>query len=556
MKDEGRRMKIRIILMIYVVAMVSTIVFGQTKGKYTNLFDEQKIKNTTRFLADDGFEGRAPGTRSGELAAKFLALQLQQIGVKPGNNGSYFQPVSLVAIKTNPNTLLNVDGTNYKFGDDFVGSTGAQTDNISVDGELVFVGYGIDAPEQKWNDFKGDKNDYRGKILVAMVNDPPANEKEPNMFGGKALTYYGRWVYKFEQAARMGAAGIILIHTRDSAGYGWNVVRTSNGNWRFDVAQTPEDKTPVLNWRSWMTEDTARAIFKQSGKDLDSLRIAARSRDFKPVKLGIRAKVDVKSEMKRVNSNNVVGIWDGSDAKLKDQNVIYTAHWDHLGMGEANKDGDNIYNGALDNASGCASILAIAEAITKLPKKEQPKRSQVFLFTTAEEQGLLGAEWYAKHPIFPLEKTAANINHDGANLFGLVTDYGALGAERSPETWKITNEVLKERGMTFSPDKQPEQGFFFRSDHFPFAKVGIPALSVRSGDNYLDKSIDVKKIGEEYNAKNYHQPSDNFDENWRFDGVVQNLEVSLAIGLKISNMDKMPKFNKDDEFAKAQPSRK
>lgn len=548
-------MKKRLILFIFMVFAVSLCVFAQSKGKYTGLFDEQKIKNTTRFLADDGFEGRAPGTRSGELAAKFLALQLQQLGIKPANNGSYFQPVSLVAIKTNPNTMLNVSGTDYKFGDDFVGSTGAQTDNISVDGELVFVGYGIDAPEQNWNDFKGDKNDYRGKILVAMVNDPPATEKEPNMFGGKALTYYGRWVYKFEQAARMGAAGIILIHTRESAGYGWNVVRTSNGNWRFDVAQTPEDKTPVLNWRSWMTEDTARAIFKQSGKDLDALRIAARSRDFKPVKLGLKAKVDAKSEMKRVNSNNVVGIWDGSDGKLKDQNVIYTAHWDHLGVGETNPSGDNIYNGALDNASGCASILAIAEAITKLPKKEQPKRSQVFLFTTAEEQGLLGAEWYAKHPIFPLEKTAANINHDGANLFGLVTDYGALGAERSDETWKIVNEILKERNMTFSPDDQPEQGFFFRSDHFPFAKAGIPALSVRSGDNYLDKSIDAKKIGEEYNAKNYHQPSDNFDENWRFDGVVQNLEVSLAIGLKISNMDKMPKFRKDDEFAKSQPNR-
>jgi Zn-dependent M28 family amino/carboxypeptidase len=549
-------MLLKVLSLLIILSGLSVLSSAQTKGKYTYLFDEQKIKNTTRFIADDGFEGRSPGTRTGELSAKFIAFQLQQLGIKPANNGSYFQPVSLVAIKSNPNTVLNVDGKDYKFGDDFVGSTGSQTDNISVDGELVFVGYGIDAPEQNWNDFKGDKNDYKGKILVAMVNDPPATEKEPNMFGGKALTYYGRWVYKFEQAARMGAAGIILIHTRESAGYGWNVVRTSNGNWRFDVAHTPEDKTPILNWRSWMTEETARAIFKQSGKDLDELRISARSRDFKPVKLGIKAKVDVKSEMKRVNSNNVVGIWDGSDAKLKDQNVIYTAHWDHLGMGEANPNGDNIYNGALDNASGCASILAIAEAITKLPKKEQPKRSQVFLFTTAEEQGLLGAEWYAKHPIFPLEKTAANINHDGANLFGLVTDYGALGAERSDDTWKIVNEVLKERNMTFSPDDQPEQGFFFRSDHFPFAKQGVPALSIRSGDNYLDKSIDAKKIGEEYNAKNYHQPSDNFDENWRFDGVVQNLEVSLAIGLKISNMDKMPKFKKDDEFAKAQPNRK
>jgi Zn-dependent M28 family amino/carboxypeptidase len=539
-----------------VLCILSVSAFAQKQGKYTNLFDEQKIKNTVRFIADDGFEGRSPGTRTGELAAKFLAFQLQQLGIKPANNGSYFQPVSLVAVKSNPNTTLNVDGTNYKFGDDFVGSTGAQIDNISVDGELVFVGYGIDAPEQKWNDFKGDKSDYRGKILVMMVNDPPATDKEPNLFGGKALTYYGRWTYKLEQAARMGAAGVILIHTRDSAGYGWNVVRTSNGNWRFDVAHTPEDKTPFLNWRSWMTEDTARAIFKQSGKDLDALRIAARSRDFKPVKLNLNAKIDVKSEMKRVNSNNIVGLWDGSDAKLKNQYVVYSAHWDHLGMGEKDADGDNIYNGALDNASGCASILAIAEAITKLPKKEQPKRSQVFLFPTAEEQGLLGAEWYAKHPIFPLEQTAANINHDGANFYGLTTDYGALGANRS-SLWSIIQDVLKERGMTFSPDESPEQGFFFRSDHFPFAKGGVPSLNVESGNKYVGQDADAaKKRFDEFNDKHYHQPSDNFDENWRFDGVVQNLEVSLAIGLKVSNQEKMPKFNKDDEFAKAQPNRK
>lgn len=530
--------------------------FAQSRGKYTNLFSEQKLKNITRFLADDGFQGRAPGSAAGELSAKFLALQLEQLGIKPANKGSFFQPVSLVAIKSNPNTVLSVGGTNYKFGDDFVGSTGAQTDNILIDGEMVFVGYGIDAPEQKWNDWKGDRDDYKGKVVVMMVNDPPATEKEPNLFGGKALTYYGRWTYKYEEAARRGAAGVILIHTRDSAGYGWNVVRTSNGNWRYDVARTPTDRTPVLNWRSWMTEDTARAIFKQGGKDLDELRIKARSRDFKPVKLGVRAKIDVKSEMKRVESNNVVGIWEGSDSKLKDQYVVWTAHWDHLGVGEANPSGDNIYNGALDNASGCASILAIAEAITKLSKKEQPRRSQVFLFTTAEEQGLLGAEWYANNPIFPLEKTAVNMNHDGANFFGLTQDYGALGAERSEDTWKTVNDVLKERGMTFSPDTQPEQGFFFRSDHFPFAKSGVPALSIRKGDKYLDKTIDAKKISEEYNAKNYHQPSDNFDENWRFDGVVQMLETSLAIGLRISNLDKLPKFKKDDEFAKAQPNRK
>lgn len=545
----------KVCVILFLLAF-SLNIFAQKQGKYTNLFNEQKIRDLTRFIADDGFQGRAPGSAAGELSAKFIALQLQQLGIKPANNGSYFQPVSLAAIKTDPKTVLTVDGRNYQFGDDFVGSTGAQTDNISVNAELVFVGYGIDAPEQNWNDYKGDKNSYKGKILVMMVNDPPATDKEPNLFGGKNLTYYGRWTYKFEQAARLGAAGVILIHTTDSAGYGWNVVRTSNGNWRFDVARTPEDKTPYLNWRSWVTEDTARAIFKQGGKDMDELRIKARSRDFKPVNLGVRAKLEVKSELKRVDSNNVVGIWEGSDSSLKNEYVLYTAHWDHLGVGEKDANGDNIYNGALDNASGVASILAIAEAITKIPKKEQPKRSQIFLFTTAEEQGLLGADWYAKHPIFPLEKTAANINHDGANFYGLTEDYGALGAKRSDDMWKIIQDVLKERGMSFTSDEIDDKGFYFRSDHFPFAKSGVPALNVESGTKYLNKSIDAKKIAEEYTAKNYHQPSDNFDEKWRFDGVVQNLEVSLAIGLKVSNEKNLPKFNKNDEFAKAQPNRK
>ena len=305
-----------------------------------------------------------------------------------------------------------------------------------------------------------------------------------------------------------------------------------------------------------MTEDTARKIFAQAGKNLDELREQAKSKDFQPVKLGLTAKMNVKSEMKKVDSNNVVGVWDGSDANLKNEYVVYSAHWDHLGVGEPDKDGDNIYNGALDNASGCASILAIAEAITKLPKGEQPKRSQVFLFPTAEEQGLLGAEWYTKHPIFPADKTAAAINHDGANFYGITKDYGALGAERST-LWDVIQEVLKERQMNFSRDEHPEQGFFYRSDHFPFAKIGVPSLNVESGTDYVgqDKTIAQKKF-EEFNSKHYHQPSDNFDETWRFDGVVQNLEVSLAIGLKVSNAPKMPAYKPTDEFAKAQPGRK
>ena len=533
-----------------------TCISAQTSGKYTNLFNEEKIKSTVKFLSDDGFEGRAPGSRGGELAAKYIANQLEMIGIKPGNKGSYFQPVSLVAVKADPNTALNVGDASYKFGDDFVASTEAQTANINLNAELVFVGYGVNAPELKWNDYKGAAEDYRGKILVMMVNDPPANASEPNLFGGKALTYYGRWTYKYEEAARRGAAGVILIHTNDSAGYGWNVVRTSNGSWRFDIARTGEDKTPFLQMRSWMTEEAARKMFTQAGKNLDELREQAKTRNFQPVKLSLTAKIDLKSETKKLDSNNVVGLFEGSDATLKNEYVIYTAHWDHLGVGIPNDKGDAIYNGALDNATGCASVLAIAEALTKLPASERPKRSTVFLFTTAEEQGLLGAEWYSRFPIFPPEKTAANINIDGGNLYGLTNDYGALGAERS-DLQPIVNAVLGERKMTFAPDARPEQGSFFRSDHFPLAKVGIPALSIRSGTDYVGKPKDfASKTFDEFNRLHYHQPSDEFRDDWRFDGVVQLVETSFAIGMRVGNADKLPRYNATDEFAKAQPNRK
>ena len=549
-------MKKNLLAVICLTAVFCSVSFAQTTGKYANLFSEEKLKSNVKFLSDDGFEGRAPGSRGGELAAKYIAMQLEMLGVKPANNGSYFQPVSLVAVKANPATTLNIGDAAYKFGDDFVAFTGAQTENVNLNSELVFVGYGVDAPEQKWNDFKGAAEDYRGKILVMMVNDPPATSAEPNLFGGKALTYYGRWTYKFEQAARMGAAGVILIHTTESAGYGWNVVRTSNGNWRYDIARTTDDKTPFLQMRSWMTEDTARKIFKQSSKDLDQLREAAKSRDFKPVNLGLSAKIDLKSEIKRLDSNNVVGIWEGSDANLKSEYVAWTAHWDHLGVGAPNDKGDTIYNGALDNASGIAQILGIAEAMTKMPKAEQPKRSQIYIFTTAEEQGLLGAEWYSRKPVVPLAKTVANINVDGGNFYGLTKNYGALGAERS-NLWDVVQSALKERNMTFLADNRPEQGYFFRSDHFPFAKAGVPALSIRSGDEYVGKTKEFSdNLFAEFNQKHYHQPSDEFRDDWVFDGMVQTLDITLAIGVQISNAKEIPRYNETDEFSAADKMRR
>ena len=530
--------------------------FSQNPGKYSKLFDEGKLKSTVRFLSDDGFEGRAPGSRGGELAAKYIAQQMQLNGIKPGNNGSYFQPVSLVAVKADPQTTLNIGSASYQFGSDFVAFTAAQKEKVKLDAELIFVGYGIDAPEQNWNDYKGKPEDYQDKILVMLVNDPPATKAEPNLFGGKALTYYGRWTYKYEEAARRGAAGVILIHTEKSAGYGWNVVRTSNGNWRFDVAHTPDSKIPFLQMRSWVTEETAKEIFSQAGKNLDFLRSAAEKRDFHPVNLGLKAKIEINSELKKLDSNNVVGIWEGSDPKLKDEYVIYTAHWDHLGVGAPNEKGDTIYNGALDNSSGVAQVLAIAEAFTKIPKAEQPKRSQVFLFTTAEEQGLLGAEWYAAHPIYAPEKTAANLNIDGGNFFGLTRDFSALGAERSTLN-TVVNDTLKERQMKFLADKYPEQGFFFRSDHFPFAKIGIPSLSIRSGEDYVGKQKGwAEKFFAEYNQKHYHQPSDEFNEDWQYDGMVQILDITMGIALKVSDAAKLPAFLPSDEFARAQPNRR
>jgi Zn-dependent M28 family amino/carboxypeptidase len=550
----------RLLIGVLLIFLTAANALPQTGKDMTAMFDAAALRAHIKFLSDDMMEGRAPGSRGGELAAKYIAAQLERVGVRPANNNSFFQPVSLASVKAAPDTILSVasgsSNQSYKFGDDFVAFTGAQTENVNLDAELVFVGYGIEAPEQKWNDYKGGAEDYRGKILVMMVNDPPATAQEPNLFGGKALTYYGRWTYKFEEAARRGAAGAILIHTDESAGYGWNVVRTSNGNWRFDVARTAESKTPFLNMRAWMTNETAKKIFQQAGKDLDALRETAKSRDFKPVNLGLRAKVDLKSEVKKLDSNNVVGILEGSDARLKNEYVVYTAHWDHLGVGEPNAKGDRIYNGALDNASGTASVLEIAAALAKLPANQRPKRSVLFLFTTAEEQGLLGAEWYAQNPIVPHERVAANVNVDGTNFLGRTNDFGALGAERSTMN-ELVEAVAKERGLRVSPDLRPEQGYFFRSDHFPLAKVGIPAVSMRNGDDFIGKP---KGWGEEqfkiYNTQHYHQPSDEFAETWDFNSIIQMTEIAMAIGLKAAAVEKLPRYNATDEFARAQPNRK
>lgn len=541
---------------LLLVTFAAQAAFAQD---FTKHFDAAKMRQRVIRLSADDFEGRGPGTAGGKRAAQYIADEMKAAGVKPGNGKSYAQNVKLVGVKADPNTKLNVIGGSaaqtFNFGDEFVATTSAQNANVSVDSELVFVGHGVDAPLYNWNDYSGPAEDYRGKVLLIMVNDPPATDAEPNLFGGKALTYYGRWTYKYEEAARRGAAGVILIHTNESAGYGWNVVRTSNGNWRYEIARTPNDKTPFLNVKSWMTYDAAKKMLAAANHNIDDLTASAKRRGFKPVKTGLKVKLDLKSDFQTFDSPNVVGMVEGSDAKLKNEYVLYTAHWDHLGIGEANASGDKIYNGAYDNASGVAATLAIAEALAKMPKKERPKRSAYFLFPTAEEQGLLGAEYFAANPLVPLNKVAGNVNIDGVNFFGKVTDFSALGAERSTLE-NVVNEVAKERNLTVEGDTRPEQGFFFRSDHFPFAKVGVPAISLRHGDAFVTPlKGDALSFFSEYTAKYYHQATDEYKDWWDTGAMIQNTEIGMALGAKIGNLPAMPRYKDSDEFSAADKKR-
>jgi Zn-dependent M28 family amino/carboxypeptidase len=547
----------RLVAVLLVAAFV-TPIFAQD---LTSKFDADNMRERVKRLSQDDFEGRGPGTEGGKRAAQYIADQLKAAGARPANRGTYFQNVPLVGVKADHDTVLRANITkgpttlNLAFGEDFVATTGAQTADVSVNAPVIFMGYGIDAPLYKWNDYKGDPNQYKGKVLMILVNDPPATPAEPDLFGGKGLTYFGRWTYKYEEAARKGAAGVILVHSTESAGYGWNVVRTSNGNWRYEIARTAADKTPFLKFKSWATEDAAKELAKLGHQDLDDLRTAAKSRDFKPVDLGVTVSLNLKSEGKRFNTPNVVGIVDGSDAKLSKEYVVYSAHWDHLGIGEADAKGDKIYNGAYDNASGVAGVLGIAEVLAKMAKKDRPKRSAFFLFPTAEEQGLLGADYYATHPLVPLRNTVADINLDGVNIFGKVRDFAALGAERSTMA-DFIEASAKERSFKMTPDSSPEQGYFFRSDHFPFAKVGVPSVNFQHGEDFIgDVNPEALSFSKDYTAKYYHQVSDEYHDWFDASAMVQETEFALAFGNRIANSYAVPHYKPTDEFAAAEKRR-
>ena len=544
----------RLTTTLLIIAFTITSM-AQKKRAFESSISENALRAHIKFLSDDRLEGRGTGARGGELAALYIAEQFEALGLKgAGPKGSFWQQVSLVGVKADPKTELRIKGAEkaeaFKFAEDFVAFTGAQTEHVSLNSDLVFVGYGIEAPEQKWNDYKGPAEDYRGKILVMLVNDPPATTEEPDLFGGRRLTYYGRWTYKYEEAARRGAAGVILLHTNESAGYPWSVVRTSNGSWRFDIARGNNDHTPFLKMRAWMTDSAAHRMFGLSGMNLDELRKQAATRDFKPVKLNLAASIALDSEVKKVEAPNVVAILPGKDPKLRNEYVVFSAHWDHFGIGAPDKSGDMIYNGALDNATGVAALLEMARVFSALPAGQRPKRSILFLIPTAEEQGLLGSEWYSQHPVVPLAKTAADVNLDSMNVLGPTNDFVALGAERS-SLQAVVEAIARERGLRITPDPRPEQGSFYRSDHFPFARAGVPSISFKEGNDYVGHPKDWgEKKFREYNEAHYHQPSDEYRDDWDFRGMIQEADFAMEIGRRVANLNTMPKFDPNDEFAK------
>jgi Zn-dependent M28 family amino/carboxypeptidase len=499
-----------------------------------------------KVLASDEFGGRAPATPGGEKTQNYLAEQLKAIGVEPGApDGTYFQQVPIVESVVERNFVLSVPGNTYKYYDDVVAFSGVERPRVQVQGEVVFVGHGIVAPELQWNDYAGAN--VRNKWVMIMVNDPPAPADEPTLFGGNALTYYGRWTYKFEEAARQGAAGALLIHTDASATYPWQVVQSSWSGTQYSLPPQPGE--PALGIKAWIADAAAKDLARRGGQNLDKLREGASRRGFKPVTLNVRAAATLMQKATRKTSANVIGVLKGTTNA--GEGVIYSAHWDHFGtrapLPADKPDTDRIYNGAYDNASGVGAVLEIAKAFSKAPQK--PARSIYFAFVTAEESGLLGSSYFAANPPIPMEKVAANINVDGVNYLGPTSDMVMLGADRST-LGAMLESLLKERNRTLGADQHPERGYFFRSDHFPFAKAGVPALSLSEPTQFTgSNAAELKKKQEEYNGKDYHQPSDQFDPSWDFSGGVNDMRVLAQLGWRIANQAEMPKYNEGDQFA-------
>jgi Zn-dependent M28 family amino/carboxypeptidase len=506
----------------------------------------ERIRAQTKFLSSDLLEGRGVGERGGDLATEYIATQFALIGAKPaGDNGTYFQKVPLVGSLTTPDTKLSAAADqggrslDFKWLDEFVGTTRMQRPEADFDADAIFVGHGITAPEFNWDDYKGV--DVRGKVLVMFTNEPLS--ADPNFFGGRALTYYGRWTYKYEQALRNGAVAALIIHTTPTAGYGWDVVRSSWG--REDPQVKLAAGESALALAGWLTQDAGENLLALSGHNVDELLTVSDTRDFKPIPLGVHIRGRIASKLRDIDTRNVAAIIPGSDPQLKNEAVLFTAHWDHLGVGDP-VNGDRIYNGAVDNATGCAILMEIARAWAALGHK--PKRSAIFVSVTAEEGGLKGSEYYGLHPYFPASKTALDLNFDAFEPFGRTKDISVSGAERTT-VWPTVQQMAQRFQYEIKPDPRPEQGSYFRSDHFSLARVGIPAFSIEQGDTFWGKPADFgDKAFQEFNSKHYHQPSDEYQDTWDFSGLEHLARFGFALGVEVANQEGLPGWRPGDAF--------
>ncbi|HEX7175222.1 MAG TPA: M28 family metallopeptidase [Pyrinomonadaceae bacterium] len=526
-------------------------VSADLKPAVESLTAADMLRHTTE-LSSDAYEGRGPGTKGEELTVKYLTEQFQRLGLKPGNpDGTYVQKAPLVGLKAEPTATLSAGGKEMalKFPDDYVAVTRRTQPDVKVtNSDVVFVGYGVVAPEYGWDDYKDV--DVRGKTIVMLINDPavtdPADASKPDekMFKGKAMTYYGRWTYKYEIASAKGAAAAIIVHETETAGYGFEVVKSSWGRENFDI-KSADGGAGRVGVESWITLDRAKELFTASGKNFDELKKAALTREFRPVALGAKANFQIKNTVREVQSQNVIARLEGSDPVLKDEYIVYTAHWDHLGRDES-KQGDQIFNGAIDNASGTAMLLELAEAFTKLPTP--PKRSVLFLAVTAEEKGLLGAKFYAENPLYPLAKTLANVNVDGVNQWGRTRDIVIIGLGNSTLD-DLTQEVASLQSRVVKPDPEPEKGLFYRSDHFEFAKQGVPALYTDTGTDYVgkDPAFAMQKRAE-YDKNDYHSPTDEVKPDWDLSGAVEDAQLLFVIGHRVAQGDKFPEWKPGAEF--------
>ncbi len=520
-------------------------------GEALHAVSAEKIHTHIAVLANDSLEGRGPSSAGDRKATAYIVSQFKKFGLEPaGEHGTYTQKVPMVGVTVNPATTLTIAKgdrkSTLKYSTDFVAATETYQPVITVNNaKIVFVGYGIVAPEQQWDDYKNV--DVRGKILLMMNNDPSSDD--PKFFAGKGRTYYGRWTYKYEIAAKKGALGAIVIHTTPSAGYRYEVIQNSWSGEIFDLAEN--SSSPKLALKLWTTEEATRTYLRLAGYSLDSLMALAEQRAFKPIPLGLTLSTVMNTTIERIATNNIIGKVMGSDPVLRNQYVLFTAHYDHFGIGRA-VNGDSIYNGALDNASGTSMVLALAEAFASL--KEKPKRSLLFAAVAAEEQGLLGSKYFAVNPTVQAKNIAADINTDVINVFGRTSDITFEGNDRSSLGNDIAM-VAKEMGLTVVPDPVPEQGRFYRSDHFSFAKVGIPAISIEGGSTFVGADSATARAASERYAKDYHQPSDEIYPDWNYDGAVQEGEFIIRLAWRIANAKEMPRWNAGDEFEAARKAK-